>query len=150
MNAISSGERIDFSDGFPCDRLPFTYIGNVPGYPYPAFELLDEQDPENMCFLRMTADDTFRAGTGAFLPFSFSPENTDCEYGFSMSIGYRIYGELSGSADGMVFVMHQDPRGLSAIGGFGGALGVHEPDPILNSLMIEWDTSKSLCCFVQR
>lgn len=59
---------------------------------------------------------------------------------FCMSIGYRIFGEEFGSADGMAFVMHQDPRGTGAVGAGGGFLGVYGDNAITNALVIEFDT----------
>lgn len=39
--------------------------------------------------------------------------------------------------------MHQDPRGLSALGGNGGDLGIYGPNRLWNSLAIEWDTHEN-------
>ena len=75
---------------------------------------------------------------GAFVPYDFEEDNTGLE--FCMTIGYRIYGEEFGSADGMAFVMHQDPRGTAAVGQGGGFLGVYGDNAITNSLVIEFDT----------
>ena len=43
---------------------------------------------------------------------------------------------------GMVFVMHQDPRGAEAIGNTGGGIGVYgnEEQTIKPAITIEWDT----------
>ena len=62
-----------------------------------------------------------------------------------MTIGYRLFGAGDGAADGMVFVMHQDPRGARALGNFGGGIGVYGSfqETIKPSLAIEWDTCKS-------
>ncbi|MBA3926445.1 immunoglobulin-like domain-containing protein [Listeria rustica] len=43
-------------------------------------------------------------------------------------------------ADGMAFVMQNDPRGKSAIGGTAGALGAYGPNYIQNALAVEMDT----------
>ncbi|GKY96754.1 hypothetical protein MPSEU_000634800 [Mayamaea pseudoterrestris] len=88
----------------------------------------------------MTADVRGSASVGAFVlvPYNFQKNNEDMA--FCMSIGYRIYGEEFESADGMAFVMHQDPRGAAATGGGGGLFGAYGLNAITNSRVIEWDT----------
>ena len=89
----------------------------------------------------MTADNEETTAASAFLGI---PVSDPPEFSFQMTIGYRLYGEQDGSADGMVFVMHQDARGAGALGNAGGGIGVYDPDPqqtIRPSLAIEWDTS---------
>lgn len=54
------------------------------------------------------------------------------------SISFDIYlGSNDAGADGMTFVLHNDPRGAETNGGRGGALGAAG---ILNGLAIEFDT----------
>ena len=99
---------------------------------------INESNPDSRCYLRMTPDERGAAAVSAFIPYKFKKSNPDFE--FCMTIGYRIYGDEFGGADGMVFVMHQDPRGDSALGQGGGYLGVYGEDGIKNALAIEWDT----------
>ena len=75
------------------------------------------------CFLRVTPDGVAPRAASALLNFVFDEENTNKT--FSVNIGYRIFGEEVGSADGMAFVMHQDPRGVYAVGEPSGAIGVY-------------------------
>ncbi|KAL7561515.1 hypothetical protein ACA910_015700 [Epithemia clementina (nom. ined.)] len=69
-------------------------------------------------------------------------ENADMA--FSMSVGYRLFSTANGDGgEGMAFVIHQDSRGLTALGGSGGSLGVHGPRAINPGFIIEWDTQSS-------
>lgn len=59
--------------------------------------------------------------------------------------GY-VFNGYQGGADGMTFTFHNDPRGLSALGDFGGGLGaygINSPStsnrPIANALSLEVD-----------
>lgn len=96
------------------------------------------------CFLRLTSDvmDSVKKAVSAFVPFQFADNNPNLA--FSTTFGYRIYRESPGIlGDGFAFVLHQDPRGTSALGGFGGGLGVHAWSgrvAIYPSLAIEFDT----------
>ncbi|MBC6166868.1 DUF5011 domain-containing protein, partial [Listeria booriae] len=49
-------------------------------------------------------------------------------------------GANANGADGMAFVMQNDSRGNSAIGGIGGGLGVYGDNYIQNALAVEFDT----------
>ncbi|MBC6314241.1 immunoglobulin-like domain-containing protein [Listeria grandensis] len=49
-------------------------------------------------------------------------------------------GDNSNGADGMAFVMQNDPRGSNAIAASGGALGLYTNSYIKNALAIEFDT----------
>jgi hypothetical protein len=124
---------IDNGDGF-CNN-PFTLNGeinnNTPDLEFPKY-----LGPETGCILRLTDDKSIVRATSAFLPMTM--KNSD--FAFSMSIGYRVYGKSAGTADGMVFVMHQDPRGVKALGNAGGDLGVYGSKKIKPALVIEWDT----------
>jgi Bacterial lectin len=100
----------------------------------------------------LTTDD-YGAGfdnpKAAMLPYRFSTTNPGKS--FSTRIGYRIYGPLRGSADGMTFVLHQDPRGITAQGLGGGNMGVYNQyvsggAGIKPALVIEFDTCK--CCAI--
>ncbi len=56
----------------------------------------------------------------------------------AFSLGFQIHlGADDGGADGMAFVLHNDPLGAAAIGAIGGGMGVVG---IANSLAIEFDT----------
>eukprot|EP00567_Pseudictyota_dubia_P013531 CAMPEP_0197449108 /NCGR_PEP_ID=MMETSP1175-20131217/20139_1 /TAXON_ID=1003142 /ORGANISM="Triceratium dubium, Strain CCMP147" /LENGTH=1253 /DNA_ID=CAMNT_0042981119 /DNA_START=687 /DNA_END=4448 /DNA_ORIENTATION=+ len=93
------------------------------------------------CFIRLTPDNVGELATSAFIPFTFEPLNID--HNFSLSVAYRIYGDTSGAADGIAFVMHQDPRGTSALGGVGKGMGVYKAyhrEAIKPSFVIELDT----------
>jgi hypothetical protein len=90
----------------------------------------------------MTPDIAQPLATSAFLGV---PVNNPETFSFSMTIGYRIYGAADGSADGMVFVMHQDERGAKAIGNRGGGIGVYGDSEVTikPAIAIEWDTCES-------
>ncbi len=47
------------------------------------------------------------------------------------------YQDVSGSADGVAFVLQNDPRGTSALGGDGGSLGFGTANPITPSAAVE-------------
>jgi hypothetical protein len=47
------------------------------------------------------------------------------------------YQDVSGGADGVAFVLQNDPRGTSALGGVGGSLGFGTPNPITPSAALE-------------
>jgi hypothetical protein len=127
---------IDFPDGFNCENLPFTLNGNAVA--------AREEAADPVCFLRLVSDNPRLVGS-AFLPFEFSSSNTNLD--FKMSIGYRIFGNEYGTADGMTFVIHADSRGVHALGGAGAGIGWYNNGQILfggvtikNALIIEWDT----------
>merc|ERR1711988_857347 len=125
---------LDFEAGF-CSSLPdFQLNGNrMPNYP----SYLDS----DKCALRLTKDGQKSSIASAYLPLSIA----DDDFTFSTHIEYRIYGSQSGTADGMAFVMHQDPRGPDALGHGGGSLGVYTTedsiqDRVKPSLVIEMDS----------
>merc|ERR1712070_80674 len=89
----------------------------------------------------LTKDGQKSSIASAYLPLSIA----DNDFTFSTHIEYRIYGSQRGSADGMAFVMHQDPRGPDALGHGGGHLGVYTTadsmqDRVKPSLVIEMDS----------
>ena len=57
--------------------------------------------------------------------------------GFETTFRFKISEPTNDGADGFVFVLHNDPRGLSALGSVGYGLGYEE---ILNSLAVVFDT----------
>lgn len=65
----------------------------------------------------------------------------------SWTIQYDFYlGDKENGADGIAFVMHDDPRGLSALGLDGAGLGYGDAPPIIGvkpSLAIEFDTYRN-------
>ena len=141
-------DSIQNVDGFDCVEdggIGFVLNRSPPDHAFPQIIPIDPTDPDSRCFLRMTQDVAEGVATSAFVPFTFSDVG-DLPPGqqpgdFRMSIGYRVFGSDAGSADGMVFVMHQDPRGANALGNDGGELGVYGSDNgIRNALVIEWDT----------
>merc|ERR1712070_423283 len=88
------------------------------------------------CALRLTDDFKHGAKASAWIPLSI----IDDDFAFSTHIKYRIYGQTNGSADGMAFVMQQDPRGASAMGGGGGGLAVYTSVKTKPALIIEMDS----------
>ena len=119
----------------PCD-LGLTFNPSDKEYP----QMLEIED--GLCALRMTPDAGASMAATAFTTHTF--EETNARKSFSMSLGYRIYGKNAGSADGLAFVMHQDARGIHALGKAGGYLGVYggSKEIIRNALVIEFDTCK--------
>lgn len=75
--------------------------------------------------------------------------NNPFDYSFKLNFGDRD----ADGADGMVFVIHNDPRGADALGCVGMGLGfssstytndwLPESSPIMNSIAIEFDTYKN-------
>ena len=66
-----------------------------------------------------------------------------CDKVFTIDIRYRLFsqgGVFRVAGDGLVFVMHNDSRGNSALGSSGGYLGSYGPDGIQNGLFVELDT----------
>lgn len=137
-------DGVDSSTGFACSGTggtpEFTFNRFPENYTYPALLPFDASDPESLCFLRLTDDVMGPRAVSAWLPLKFGDANVGMD--FSMSIGYRIYGEADGSADGMAFVMHQDEKALEALGFEGGGIGYMT---IRSALVVEWDT----CMFVE-
>ena len=111
---------------------------NVPSLP--ALSTPHPTDPSN-CYLRLGDDGATRdTAASAFIAYSLNTART-----FSTSFEYRMFG--SGTpADGITFTMHQDSRGVNAIGSTGGFLGVYSTNAIQNALVIELDTCKLLSC----
>ncbi len=66
--------------------------------------------------------------------------------GFDTTIEFLITGQVSGGADGLAFVIHNDPRGPTALGdhaavmGYGVFMGGAAGIAIANSLVVELDT----------
>jgi hypothetical protein len=79
---------------------------------------------------RLTGD--LRAVSGNIM----SNERIELSHDFSISFDVFL-GSNDRGADGMAFVLHNDPRGAEANGGRGGSLGALG---ILNGLAIEFDT----------
>jgi hypothetical protein len=72
----------------------------------------------------------------------FRTTPVDVAGGFETSFGFRITQAGQG-ADGMAFVIHNDPRGATALGGDGSTMGYGNQladIPIANSLVVELDT----------
>jgi hypothetical protein len=90
--------------------------------------------------LRLTPAQGNQAGT-AFIP---TPYAIDSGTTFSTSFSFRIDGGSGVGADGMTFIVQNDPRGPAALGGFGGDMGYRNfLDPSLSvtpSVAIEFDT----------
>ncbi|HZZ43509.1 MAG TPA: dockerin type I domain-containing protein [Tepidisphaeraceae bacterium] len=92
--------------------------------------------------LRVTSNDTGEAGS------AFTTTAYNLGSGFSTFFTFRISDfDNSGfyGADGMLFLVQNDPRGSTALGVSGGALGYSDPDnspglSIQNSAGIEFDT----------
>jgi len=71
----------------------------------------------------------------------------DLTQDFTASMYLYFGNQGNNAADGMAFVMHNDPRGINALGNFGSGLGVWASqdhggpyDGIQNSLAVEFDT----------
>ncbi|MEM9825440.1 MAG: PQQ-dependent sugar dehydrogenase [Planctomycetota bacterium] len=82
--------------------------------------------------LQLTGQDNNTAGSSFFE----TPINLAGDASFRSSFAFRIDGG-SGGADGLAFVIQNDPRGPAAVGDSGGGLGL---DGIENAVAVEWDT----------
>ncbi len=84
--------------------------------------------------LRLTTDGDGQAGS-AFIntPFAFNANSS-----FSTFFQFRISGAYgSGGADGLTFILQNDPAGMDALAGGGENIGY---GGIINSLAVEFDT----------
>ncbi|EUJ25098.1 hypothetical protein PGRAN_00090 [Listeria grandensis FSL F6-0971] len=71
----------------------------------------------------------------------WSDANNKVELTKNFHLEAELYmGDNSNGADGMAFVMQNDPRGSNAIAASGGALGLYTNSYIKNALAIEFDT----------
>ena len=131
-------------EGFACDQdaTRFTFNRDPVDLEYPKLLPHDEDSAsKNECFLRLTPDEANPRATSAFMNFTFASGNVDKV--FSTTAGYKVYGVNEDAGDGMTFVVHQDPRGLNALGGSGGSMGVYQRynvEGIKPALVVEWDT----------
>jgi hypothetical protein len=66
--------------------------------------------------------------------------------GFETTFTFQITSLVSSGGDGLAFVLHNDPRGVTALGnhasalGYGAFVGVPTGTAIANSLVVEFDT----------
>ncbi len=92
--------------------------------------------------LELTPDLVGQEGT-AFVRFPFDMTGNPS---FSAYFQFRVAGNVNG-ADGFTFVIHNDPRGLLALGEGGGQLGYGAegggPLRIVNSLAVEFDNYRN-------
>ncbi|WP_367154498.1 choice-of-anchor Q domain-containing protein [Methylomonas sp. HYX-M1] len=104
---------------------------------------------KDLPFIRLTSDEPSKAGS-AFLPTVFALTPTSVIHTrFSFQIG-GIYSDGPLGSDGLAFVMHNDPRGPTAVGNSGEGLGfgINETgdnpvNPIAPSIAIEFDTHRN-------
>ncbi|KAL7567340.1 hypothetical protein ACA910_015712 [Epithemia clementina (nom. ined.)] len=132
--------RLDLSQGFACASTsiyPFTSNSTVSGYP----KLVPmTTGTSSQCVIRLTPENQIDMASSAMLSYTFANANK----AFSVSFGYRIYrAGNSDGGEGMAFVIHQDPRGIKALGGAGGSLGFHGPQAINPGFIVELDTQPS-------
>lgn len=120
---------VDFKDGIDCDA-PLTLNLGPRAFP----RLIPTGDT---CYLQMTTDDQIARGSSAFLQFRFMEDNV---YDFTVIFKYRMWGRAQGAGDGLAFVLHNDPRGASALGGIGGNLGIYGDNVIANAVVVEFDS----------
>lgn len=86
--------------------------------------------------LELTADAPQRAGSA----FHTSPINLANDGSFRTAFQFQIQGD-SGGADGLTFVIQNDPRGAAAVGGSGALLGY---EGITRSVAVEFDTFRGI------
>lgn len=84
--------------------------------------------------LQLTSTGTQQAGTAFYEGSIAVDSSTSFQSAFSFRIGG---GSGSGGADGMTFLLQNDPDGVDALGGPGGNLAYEN---IINSVAIEFDT----------
>jgi hypothetical protein len=134
--------EINFTNGF-CEDQPFQL--NLNGNTMPAFpQYTDVRNNLKNCPLRLTKECVAWTSASAYLELDL------CNmYEFSTSFTYEISSDNEdgcfdlATADGLAFVMHQDLRGVNALGGSGANLGVYDVGGVLggtaNALVIEMD-----------
>lgn len=129
---------VNFDKGIPCDA-PITL--NTGGRALPRFVPVNKT-----CFIQMTTDDAVARGSTAFLPFRFNVANV---FDFTVRFKYRMFGRALDIGDGLAFVLHNDPRGPTALGGLGGQLGIYGTGLITPAIVVEFDSGKSnpIFCF---
>ena len=64
-------------------------------------------------------------------------ERIDLSQAFALTFSFNVGDKDAAGADGLAFVLHNDPAGNQALGGIGGAMGAIN---ITNGLAIEFDT----------
>ncbi len=83
-------------------------------------------------------------GSSSAIGATWRTQPVSVSAGFDTTFSFQISSLVFGGADGIAFVIHDDPRGASAIGGDGSAMGYGTQAaaqiPIANSLAIEIDT----------
>jgi Bacterial lectin len=126
--------EIDFSDGFDCASAGIQLNGNRP------FPVMVPNGVNTKCTLQFTSDKAEQRAVSAFSPLTFDSPLL----WFQSRFRYSIYGSAAGRADGIAFVVHQDVRGLGALGGSGGNIGVYGSSStiIKPALVVELDTCK--------
>lgn len=135
---------VNYAKGFDCDagsgQFDDLTLNDGPrAYP----RLVPMPTDSSLCFLQMTTDDTSSGprGSSAFLQYRFKEGN---QYNFNSTFTYRMFGQAAGSADGFTFVIHEDPRGKTAQGDKGSALGVYgASNSISPALVVEFDSCTS-------
>ncbi|WP_414462580.1 lectin-like domain-containing protein [Hyphomicrobium sp. DY-1] len=88
--------------------------------------------PDAQHTLTLTPDAQFKAGSALF--------NDKVDLTHDFNIAFSIYFAPGQPADGMAFVLHNDPNGADAVGKFGGGLGALG---LQNGLAIEFDTYRN-------
>jgi hypothetical protein len=131
---------IDFTNGFCEDQPAFHLNGNMmPLFP----QYTDVRNNQKNCPLRLTKECVTLTSASAYLELDL------CNmYAFSTTFTYEISADNEDGcydlwgADGLAFVIHQDIRGVQALGGGGANLGVYDVGGVggtANALVIEMD-----------
>jgi hypothetical protein len=133
--------EIDFTNGF-CEDQPFQLNGNMmPLFP----QYTDVRNNLKNCPLRLTKECVTLTSASAYLELDLCNMNE-----FSTNFTYEISADhedgcfdIWGDASGLAFVIHQDIRGVQALGGIGANLGLYDWGGVggtANALVIEMDS----------
>ncbi len=128
--SVSVAPTIKIEAEIPYDQpsqLPLDLGVEVTTFGDAAYDLYDDS-------FAVTPDAALKAG-GAMLE-----QRVDLSQAFSITFEINV-GDDDAAADGMAFVLHNDPRGAEALGTAGGGFGAIG---IANGLAIEFDTFQNV------
>ena len=113
---------LDTTEGF----IDFSNINDI-------FNMAGDATSISTQEIQITKNETSQAGS----VMSHSPISLHKDFGFSYQIWLGDETSWGNGADGIAFILHNDPRGSSAVGGIGQGMGA---TGIVDGIYIEFDT----------